>query len=606
MNVEHVGPSWGSQITNKALEALIVFFILVSVYISIFFEWRMALAAILAMFHDILVTVGVYSLVGFDVTPDTVVAFLTILGYSLYDTIVVFDRVRDNAHHLAQRDRIVFSDLINLSMNQTLARSLNTSLVAILPILSVLVLGAQILGATTLQYFGLALLIGLTTGAYSSIFIASPLVAMMKEREPHYRQLTERLHKRGIDRRAPQPGRRRRRRPRARAARRPAGRRSGRHPRRRPPRTAASVPRRRAPGHAGGARPGRGPGPRPARPDRPGRRGRTGPGRPRAAVAKGAGADRRPSGPRRARPSADRARPQGRRRDLRRVPGARPRLAARGRRGRAAAGRDEAEGPPRRRRPPGTRGREEGAETPPRSRSRPPRRGATPCSPGSPTRPTRAPPTARRTKTPSSCGASVTPPVFSFEPRDHLALGSFAVDKAAQLSGARFAYRIGDVALVELALYRYALGRALAHGFTPVLPPVLVRESAMFGTGFLPTDEANLYRVEPDGLYLTGTSEVALAGLHAGEILEAETLPRRYAGYSTCFRREAGAAGRDTRGIFRVHQFDKVEMFVFATPGAVRRRARGDPRRRGGDHRRPRARLPRREHRGGGPRSRRR
>ena len=158
------------------------------------------------------------------------------------------------------------------------------------------------------------------------------------------------------------------------------------------------------------------------------------------------------------------------------------------------------------------------------------------------------------------------PPEFSFEPKDHLALGAFAVEKAAQLSGARFAYRIGDVALVELALYRYALGRAIAHGFTPVLPPVLVRESAMFGTGFLPTDEANLYRVEPDGLYLTGTSEVALAGLHAGEILEASALPRRYAGYSTCFRREAGAAGKDTRGIFRVHQFDKVEMFVFATP----------------------------------------
>ncbi len=198
VNVEHVGPSWGRQITDKALEALIVFIILVSVYISIFFEWRMAFAAILAMFHDILVTVGVYSLVGFDVTPDTVVAFLTILGYSLYDTIVVFDRVRDNAKNLAQRDRIVFSDLINLSMNQTLARSLNTSLVAILPILSVLVLGAQILGATTLEYFGLALFIGLTTGAYSSIFIASPLVAVLKEREPHYRQLAERLRKRGI------------------------------------------------------------------------------------------------------------------------------------------------------------------------------------------------------------------------------------------------------------------------------------------------------------------------------------------------------------------------------------------------------------------------
>ncbi|MGD0220521.1 MAG: protein translocase subunit SecF [Acidimicrobiales bacterium] len=200
VSVEHVGPQWGKQITDKALEALIVFILLVSVYISIFFEWRMAFAAIVAMFHDILVTVGVYSLVGFDVTPDTVVAFLTILGYSLYDTIVVFDRVRDNAKNLAQRDRMVFSDLVNLSMNQTLARSLNTSLVAIMPILSVLVLGAYILGATTLEYFGLALLIGLTTGAYSSIFIASPLVAVMKEREPHYRQLTERLHNRGIDR----------------------------------------------------------------------------------------------------------------------------------------------------------------------------------------------------------------------------------------------------------------------------------------------------------------------------------------------------------------------------------------------------------------------
>jgi seryl-tRNA synthetase len=155
---------------------------------------------------------------------------------------------------------------------------------------------------------------------------------------------------------------------------------------------------------------------------------------------------------------------------------------------------------------------------------------------------------------------------FPFEPLDHLALGAFAVEKAAQLSGARFAYRIGDVALLELALYRYAIDVAMAHGFVPVLPPVLVRESAMFGTGFLPTDEANLYRVEPDDLYLTGTSEVALAGLHAGEILEEATLPRRYTGYSTCFRREAGAAGKDTRGIFRVHQFDKVEMFVFATP----------------------------------------
>jgi preprotein translocase subunit SecF len=200
ISIEQVGPTWGSQITNKAIEALIVFIVLVSAYISLFFEWRMAAAAILAMLHDIAVTVGIYSLSGFDVTPDTVVAFLTILGYSLYDTIVVFDRVRDNSRHLANRERMNFSDLVNLSMNQTVARSLNTSLVAILPILSVLVVGAYLLGAQTLEYFGLALLIGLLTGAYSSIFIASPLVAWMKEHEPRYRQLAERLRLRGVDR----------------------------------------------------------------------------------------------------------------------------------------------------------------------------------------------------------------------------------------------------------------------------------------------------------------------------------------------------------------------------------------------------------------------
>ncbi len=158
------------------------------------------------------------------------------------------------------------------------------------------------------------------------------------------------------------------------------------------------------------------------------------------------------------------------------------------------------------------------------------------------------------------------PPSFSFEPRDHLALGGFDVERAVRLSGTRFVYRMGAVALVELALYRYALDRLAERSFVPVLPPVLVLEKAMYGTGFLPTEEANLYRVEPDGLYLTGTSEVALAGLHLEEILEEGSLPLRYAGYSTCFRREAGAAGRDTRGIFRVHQFDKVEMFVYTTP----------------------------------------
>jgi seryl-tRNA synthetase len=152
------------------------------------------------------------------------------------------------------------------------------------------------------------------------------------------------------------------------------------------------------------------------------------------------------------------------------------------------------------------------------------------------------------------------------EPKDHLELARIDMERGARLSGSRFAYRMGAAALLELAVYRFALDRLVAKGFVPVLPPVLVREQAMYGTGFLPTDEANIYRVERDDLYLTGTSEVALAGIHMSEILDESELPLRYAGFSTCFRREAGAAGKDTRGMFRVHQFDKVEMFVFCKP----------------------------------------
>jgi seryl-tRNA synthetase len=162
------------------------------------------------------------------------------------------------------------------------------------------------------------------------------------------------------------------------------------------------------------------------------------------------------------------------------------------------------------------------------------------------------------------------PPSFGFPARDHLALaeiyGWIDLERAAKVSGARFAYRVGDVALLELALYRFALDRLVARGFTPVLPPVLVREEAMYGTGFFPTDQVNIYGIERDELYLVGTSEVPLAAMRSGEILEGDDLPLRYAGYSTCFRREAGAAGKDTRGMFRVHQFDKVEMFVFTRP----------------------------------------
>ncbi|MGH9170190.1 MAG: protein translocase subunit SecF [Acidimicrobiales bacterium] len=197
VSIESVGPTWGSQVTHKAIEALIVFLVMIAIYISVFFEWKMALAALIAVLHDVVVTVGIYSLLQFEVTPDTIVAFLTILGYSLYDTIVVFDRVRDNTRGLGATGKLRFTDVVNLSMNQTLARSINTSLVAIMPILSVLVLGAYFLGATTLQYFGLALFIGLTSGAYSSLFIASPIVASLKEREPRYAQIRQRLDARG-------------------------------------------------------------------------------------------------------------------------------------------------------------------------------------------------------------------------------------------------------------------------------------------------------------------------------------------------------------------------------------------------------------------------
>jgi seryl-tRNA synthetase len=162
------------------------------------------------------------------------------------------------------------------------------------------------------------------------------------------------------------------------------------------------------------------------------------------------------------------------------------------------------------------------------------------------------------------------PRAFDFEPRDHLDLaaerGWIDLERGAKVAGSRFVYRIGDLALTELALYRWALDRLVQKGFTPMLPPVLVREKAMYGTGFLPTDEVNIYRVERDDLYLTGTSEVALAGFHGGETLADAELPLRYAGFSTNFRREAGAAGKDTRGMFRVHQFDKVEMFVLTRP----------------------------------------
>lgn len=161
-------------------------------------------------------------------------------------------------------------------------------------------------------------------------------------------------------------------------------------------------------------------------------------------------------------------------------------------------------------------------------------------------------------------------PSFAFEPRDHLDIGEsldvIDVTRGARTSGSRFAYLKGQAAILELALVRFAIDRLQAHGFTPVIPPVLVRREAMEGTGFLPADEAQIYRLADDDLYLVGTSEVPLASLHMEETLDAAALPLRYCGFSSCFRREAGTYGKDTRGIFRVHQFDKVEMFSFTTP----------------------------------------
>jgi len=171
--------TWGSEITEKALRALIIFLIVVSIFISIRFEWRMAVAALVAMAHDVVVTVGVYSVLQFEVTPATVIAFLTILAYSLYDTIVVFDRIRENEGKYAGV-RMPYEDVVNISMNQVLMRSINTSLSSILPVISLLLIGAGLLGADTLAEFALALLVGMLSGVYSSIFVATPLLATLK------------------------------------------------------------------------------------------------------------------------------------------------------------------------------------------------------------------------------------------------------------------------------------------------------------------------------------------------------------------------------------------------------------------------------------------
>ncbi|MFI9646881.1 protein translocase subunit SecF [Streptomyces sp. NPDC052040] len=193
INADLVGPSWGEQIASKAWQGLAIFMVLVVIYLAIAFEWRMAVAALVALIHDITITTGIYALVGFEVTPGTVIGLLTILGYSLYDTVVVFDSLKEQTKDLTKQTRWTYSDVANRSINSTLVRSINTTVVALLPVAGLLFIGGGFLGAGTLNDISLSLFVGLAAGAYSSIFIATPLVADLKELEPQMKALRKRV-----------------------------------------------------------------------------------------------------------------------------------------------------------------------------------------------------------------------------------------------------------------------------------------------------------------------------------------------------------------------------------------------------------------------------
>jgi preprotein translocase subunit SecF len=204
VSVSDVGPTWGNTVSSKALRALVIFFLVIALYLSLRFTIKMAIAAIIAVVHDIAVTVGVYAITGFEVTPATVIAFLTILGFSLYDTVVVFDKIRENERLVGTTNNVTYTDMANTSLNQVLMRSLNTSFVALLPVASLLVVGVWIYGALALRDFGLALFVGLLTGAYSSIFVATPILAWLKEREPKHRAVAARVETRAQRAAAPE------------------------------------------------------------------------------------------------------------------------------------------------------------------------------------------------------------------------------------------------------------------------------------------------------------------------------------------------------------------------------------------------------------------
>ncbi len=193
IDTQNVGPSWGEEISKKALQGLIAFLICIMIYLALTFEPKMAIAAIVAVIHDVFITVGIYALVGFEVTPSTVIGFLTILGYSLYDTVVVFDKVRENTRAITSTGKATYAEAANLAVNQTIVRSLNTSLIALLPVAAILFVGAGLLGAGTLKDLSLSLFIGLIAGTYSSIFIASPILAALREREPAIKAHNQRV-----------------------------------------------------------------------------------------------------------------------------------------------------------------------------------------------------------------------------------------------------------------------------------------------------------------------------------------------------------------------------------------------------------------------------
>jgi len=197
IDTQIVGPSWGKEITKKAIYGLIAFLLVIMVFLAMIFEPKMAIAAIVAVVHDVFITVGIYALVGFDVTPATIIGFLTILGYSLYDTVVVFDKVRENTKSVAAVGKFTYSQAANLAVNQTIVRSANTSLIALIPVGSILFVGAGLLGAGTLKDLSLALFIGLAVGTYSSIFIAPPFLASLREKEPAMQALAKRVAARG-------------------------------------------------------------------------------------------------------------------------------------------------------------------------------------------------------------------------------------------------------------------------------------------------------------------------------------------------------------------------------------------------------------------------